>query len=346
MQGHRWRRDNAYFSSEAFSRSWTPARSVYLRDNYKDALLHAGMNTPIPPTSINNKGIVTSLDRIIDDFFGLNQINLSYINGSAYGRLCREKPELDGSELARRLLTGISGNRSALTQAGKPVRGSQMWRFKKNPKLASGNASLEVRIERAIARLMDSDWVNQVPVASGLTAGHEAKRSIDLVHRRSDTEYDFIELKALSPGKRCGGNQTPLFAAMEILQYGLIFLYCRENQLVLFPGTADLHPLLRARIIHLEVLMTPNCYQQQGGIDLSGIAWLNSILLGCLEELNRRTPCLVSFTFAFRQFPQEFLWTEDDHRALVESEIDGCWPGTLRDKIQRAIAGREPVGIC
>ncbi|MGJ5816730.1 hypothetical protein [Paludibaculum fermentans] len=304
------------------------------------------MNTPIPLTSLNNKGIVTSLDREIDDFFGLSQINLSYANRSAYRKLCREKPQLDGAELVRRLLTRISENRSALTQAGTPVRGGQMWRFKKNLKLDPGNASLEVRIERAIARLMDSDWVNQVPVSSGLTDGHEAKRSIDLVYRHSDTEYDFIELKALSPGRRCGGNQTPLFAAMEILQYGLIFLYCRENQEVLFPGTVDLRPLLRARIIHLEVLMTQNCYEDLGGVGRSGLGWLNSILLTGLEELNRRTPCLVSFTFAFKQFTKDFAWAEADHQALVESALDGCWPEALKAKIQLAIAGREPTGIC
>jgi hypothetical protein len=318
---------------------------VYLRDIQN---LHQGtpVNTTEPLTRLNNKGIVTSLDRVIDDFFGLSQINLSYANRSAYGKLCREKPQLDGAELVRRLLARISENRSALTQAGTPVRGGQMWRFKKNLELARGNASLEVRIERAIARLMDSDWVNQVPVSSGLTDGHEATRSIDLVHRHSDTEYDFIELKALSPGRKCGGNQTPLFAAMEILQYGLIFFYCRENQEVLFPGTADLRPLLRARIIHLEVLMTHNCYGQPGGVGPSGLAWLNSILLSGLEELNRRTPCLVSFTFAFKQFAKEFEWTEADHQSLVESEFEGCGPGILREKIQLAIAGRQPIDIC
>ncbi|QOY88000.1 hypothetical protein [Paludibaculum fermentans] len=304
------------------------------------------MNTPIPLTTPVNKGIVTALDQVIDDFFGLSPINLSYANRSAYGKLCREKPQLDGAELVRRLLSRISENRSALTQAGTPVRGGQMWRFKKNLKLDPGNGSLEVRIERAIARLMDSDWVNQVPLSSGLTDGHEAKRSIDLVHRHSDTEYDFIELKALSPGRRCGGNQTPLFAAMEILQYGLIFLYCRENQEVLFPATADLRPLLRARIIHLEVLMTHNCYEQPGGVGQSGLAWLNNILLSCMEELNHRTPCLVSFTFAFKQFAKEFAWIEADHQSLVKSEFEGCWPGILRDKIQCAIAGRQPIDIC
>lgn len=83
---------------------------------------NSGMNTPIPLTTPVNKGIVTALDQVIDDFFGLSPINLSYANRSAYGKLCREKPQLDGAELVRRLLSRISENRSALTQAGTPVQ--------------------------------------------------------------------------------------------------------------------------------------------------------------------------------------------------------------------------------
>jgi hypothetical protein len=295
------------------------------------------------PTEPNN--IVASLDKDIDEFFGLDRVGLSHQNKTACVRLCDEQPKTDGAELVRRLMNRIGQNRSALTEADRAARGSQTWRWKKNTNLNPVNKSIEVRIERAVARLLDDDWVNQVPTASGLTDSDEQRRSIDIVHRRSAGEFDFIELKALRPGERSSGHQSPLSAAMEVLKYGLIFLYCKENRSILYPDADVAKPVLEARTVHLEVLATTNCYQRTEQAEPFRIAWLNQLVANGLMELNRQPNASVSFDFAFRQFPKSFVWTDSDHHNLVACEPNSeCWI-TLKNKVQAAVMNREAVAL-
>ena len=270
----------------------------------------------INPTAPNN--IAASLDKDIDEFFGLDGVGLSHQDKKACLLLCDEQPQNDGAELVRRLLDRIAQNRSALTEAGRAARGSQAWRWEKNTSLSRDNKSIEVRIERAVARLLDDDWVNQVPAASGLTDGDEQRRSMDIVHRRNAVEFDFIELKALRPGERSSGHQTPLSAAMELLKYGLIFLYCKDNRKVLYPDTTVARPVLEAETVHLEVLATPNCYRRTERTEPFRIDWLNQVVVSGLMELNRRPDAAVSFDFAFTQFPESFVWTDSDHDQLLD----------------------------
>jgi hypothetical protein len=179
-------------------------------------------------TFANN--IVALLDSEIDAFFGLERYGVSHRHKKACVRLCTESPAPDGADLVRRLLDRIDLNRSSLTKASRSARGEEMWRWKKNLALSLKNTSLEVRIERAIVRLLDDTWTNQVPAASGLSEAAEPRRSVDLVHRRASCDFDFIELKALRPGKTSSGEQTPLFASVEVLKYGLLFLFCRRTE--------------------------------------------------------------------------------------------------------------------
>lgn len=65
-------------------------------------------------------------------------------------------------------------------------------------------------------------WFNQIPVASGLINDVKGSRALDLVCRKASGKYDFIEPKyPRSPAKM----ETPLSAAIQILKYGLIYLY-------------------------------------------------------------------------------------------------------------------------
>ena len=295
------------------------------------------MNATVP----NN--IVASLDKDIDEYFGLDGVGLSHQSKKACVLLCDKQPQKDGAELVRRLLDRIAQNRSALTDAGRAARGSQTWRWKKNTILNPDNKSIEVRIERAVARLLDDDWINQVPAASGLMDGDEQRRSIDIVHRRSAVEFDFIELKALRPGERSSGHQSPLSAAMELLKYALIFRYCKETRPVLYPDTTVARPVLEAEKIHLEVLATPNCYRRTERTEPFRIAWLNQLVVNGLMELNRRPNVAVSFDFAFTQFPESFVWTDSDHHQVLTCEPNtDCWTA-LRNKIQAAVLNRERV---
>src|ERR1019366_8276317 len=249
--------------------------------------------------------IVDSLDKKINAFFGLDA--LSYKSKTSCVILCKRKPHLDGGVLVARLLEGIRSNRLSLMERSIAATGVEAWRWKKNTALSLANAQLEIRMERAIARLLDEDWTNQIPAASGLTRAKEPRRSIDVVHRRKREEFDFIELKALAPGKTSRGDQTPLFGAMEILVYGLIFLYCKQDQAILYGDTASLRPVLLAERVHLELLATKNCYNHSEHRGQFSIEWLRSLIANGLEVLNR-TQTDVHFDFAFKAFPDDFEW--------------------------------------
>jgi hypothetical protein len=185
-----------------------------------------------------------------------------------------------------------------------------------------------------------------VPAASGLTEQALKRCSVDIVHRRSAVEFDFIELKAQRPGEYSQRHQTPLFASMEVLKYGLLFLYCKQSRDVLFPSGIDNRPILNASRVHLEVLMTPNCYLHSANRGLFRIAWLNQLIAEGLQEINEQqnlstTGSGVQFDFSFKQFPGSFVWSDEDHEALLNSaEGSLCW-NTLRDRIVAAVEERE-----
>jgi hypothetical protein len=298
----------------------------------------------IKATPPNN--IVASLDKDIDVFFGLDKIGLSHQNKRACVRLCGEQPTKDGAELVSQLLDRIAQNRSSLTELGKAARGKEMWRWKKNRKLRLATTSLEVRVERAIACSLNDDWVNQVPAASGLTKAREGRRSVDIIHRHNAREFTFIELKALRPGERPIGQQTPLFAAMEVLKYGLLLLFCKKNRDVLFPSGIERRPILNANRVHLEVLMTPNCYLRSVKKVPFHIGWLNRLVTDGLNELNeyqKLTNCEsgVQFEFSFKVLPRSFVWGDEDHESLVTNPEGSLRWNKLRDRIVEAIEKRE-----
>jgi len=100
---------------------------------------------------------------------------------------------------------------------------SKNWRLTQELKIAEANTSKEKRLEKTIAKLNDSRWFNQVPTASGLFGAHIlGKASIDLVRKNSPAIYELVELK-------CKTN-NPLYAAIEILLYGLLYIHARDRQ--------------------------------------------------------------------------------------------------------------------
>jgi hypothetical protein len=64
-----------------------------------------------------------------------------------------------------------------------------------------------------------------------------------------------------------------------------------------------------------------------------------------LKELTRLPTALVSFDFAFRQFPDTFVWTDSDHHQLLTCEPNtDCWIA-LQRKIKAAVTNRERVAL-
>ena len=157
--------------------------------------------------------------------------------------------------------------------------------------LADQNKSPEVCLERAIVRTMKTlepkrlSWVNQVPIASGLVnATADRSRKIDLVHILGGGTFEFIELKVRS--------DTPLFAAMEILKYGLVYAFCRYAGRVQQSIFKD--PELReAKRINLRVL-APAAYYENYDLSWLEVSLNEGLAAFCVAQ---RLKCDLHFAF-------------------------------------------------
>jgi hypothetical protein len=130
--------------------------------------------------------------------------------------------------------------------------------------MANHNTGEKV-LEKMVARRNPDQWVNQVPVASGVfSSSADRKRAIDLVHCVGDGAYEFIELKTEM------GTNNPVYAAQEILLYGVVYAFyrnCASKQDVSNEGKQ----LLSAKSITL-VVAAPKGY------------YTNYTNLGCFEK--------------------------------------------------------------
>lgn len=164
------------------------------------------------------------------------------------------------------------------------------WRWKRHLELGEMNVSPELQLERAIVNACGDDWSNQMPTASGLLGPATDKRvAVDLVHREDATTYSFIELKVAS--------DTPLFAAIEILRYGLLFVWSKNNQenLGYYVGA---QPVITANTVTLGVLAPSSYYERY---DLTNLAYaLNNGIAEFGEQHN------VTLVFGFSQLGADY----------------------------------------
>ena len=209
-----------------------------------------------------DSSILANVDPIIDRALGLTNI------GHKHKTSCRDLTEtpvkdLDVAALIEKIYGKIGHNWDSSTYH---KRSKENWRFEKKRGISKKNDSPEVGLERAIINIPRElwsdalDWVNQVPTASGLVdPSADGSRRIDLVHKCGDKEYEFIELKV--------GSDTPLYAAMEILKYGVLYIFAREHEEASKYIKKE-QDLLQAKNIHLRVLAPASYYAE------CDLAWL------------------------------------------------------------------------
>src|SRR6266404_1673964 len=99
--------------------------------------------------------------------------------------------------LATAILGRVAANyyRSGVKGAGNS---KENWRCKPNPDIEERNPSIEKILEKQIERIFHGAWVNQVPVASGLTGPTaNRKNAIDLAWQPEgdDASAVLVELK-------------------------------------------------------------------------------------------------------------------------------------------------------
>ena len=189
--------------------------------------------------------------------------------------------------------------RTAVSQ-DRYSRSKQNWRFEKRTDISPDNTSPEVTTERAIVRAADHHWVNQVPTSSGLVGpSSDTTRNVDLVRRDDKQHYQLIELKI--------GSDNPLYAAIEILLYGVLLAWSRNNSDAL-NYEESIQPLLSARSIQMSTLAPRDYYS---GMDLSALrAAIDEGLASCLDLFGM--PC----SFQFTQFDSRFILNAPDQDLL------------------------------
>jgi hypothetical protein len=227
--------------------------------------------------------LLAGLDAIVDRHLRIEDIGQPphYRHLTTYRRVANNW-QFDGARMLQEAYARIVSN-----WPRSRCRGHENWRWEKKTYIAEYNDSPEKRFEKAVV-VQCPDWVNMVPVASGVLPDvEEGGRRIDLVHRCDPAWYEFVELKL---GANCN---TPLHAAIEILGYGLIYLFSRRNRNAL--GYDESNALLSARRIDLKALAPNESYSS------GSLAVFEREIRRGLEALATKAEGL-EMTFRFEQF--------------------------------------------
>ena len=232
------------------------------------------------------------IDRLIETRLALDR----HRTRTAALTVGRRKPlALDGVGLVRALYDQLARNWDRAL-ACKPAGSEENFRWHAPQRnLALHNRSPEVTLERRLMAACDAlgrtDWSNQVPLISGISGPYAHKRrAVDLVHARPSGGFEFVELKV--------GSDTPLYAALEILQYGLLWLLSRRERHQLGYGG---RPIVEATSLHLSVLAPQDFFVP---FELREFA---AALDEGVSALGRESG--VEMRFSQTAFPPHFAWS-------------------------------------
>jgi len=250
-------------------------------------------------------GLFAGLPETVDQVLGVSK----YTSKRASHELNRRGIDARSSTLPTALFELLDRN-WALGLRQRGGRSVENFRWHRPQCYVDGNnPSREVSFERALIFALvaagRTDWSNQVPLISGFGGpGAFRRRAVDLVRRHTDDCFEFVELKM--------DSDTPVFAAVEILVYGLLWLLSRREREAL--GYRS-NPILDARTLRLSVL-APHPYYSGFPVKAFGAA-INEGLHTVALRLG------VSMDFRFMAFPSAFYWSSqpDDQRKARGSEL-------------------------
>jgi hypothetical protein len=229
----------------------------------------------------------------------------------------------DAASLVREMFECMEETWRGSTRRLSKQPSKENWRFTQETEIDVKNSSREKQVEKRIAQLAlagkleTNRWANQVPVASGLLGAHTDKKAcVDLAFRQGTHSFDLFELKMSS------GAGHPLYAVIEVLRYGLIYLFSRRHarELGYVVGGAG---LLAAERIRLAVLGPCSYFRETPPLWLN--AFCEALTAGLAAELNRDGPEGLVMEIDAEQFPAWFVWPCSD------------------EDLVRALLGRQPV---
>lgn len=248
------------------------------------------------------KGILKDVDKIIDDILGVTSIGKTsphYRNKEACDQLHLHRVPLKNfaAELLKKVYNQIESNWKGRLYKKHPSK--ENWRFQQNRNIDKENKSLEIQLQRAIVNINQNmwpdakNWANHVPTASGLWDHKcDKHRAIDLVHVcPGQNQYDTVEFIELKVDTKSG---HPLYAAIEVLLYGLLYIFSRRH-LEELEYKLTKQPLLQAKAIHLVVLAP---YKYYDGYQFD---WLEEAITNGLKRFIE--PEGYTMDFQFQAFP-------------------------------------------
>jgi hypothetical protein len=168
--------------------------------------------------------------------------------------------------------------------------------------------------------------VNQIPVASGLTDSGNRKNCIDLAWRPQETDSAvFVELK--------WDSNNPVFAAFEVLNYGIVYLFARRFLWDHYKGKE----WMKKRVVLLSVLAPDPFYEN---FCHDGRRHFEQSLDFAIRSLASKLLTDLKMGFCFSEF-EDFKCTWQDRGKkrynCKGNEHDYRWP---REQLKSAI---EPV---
>ena len=240
-------------------------------------------------TSTNGLSLFSGVDAAINNALEIT----SYRHKSKFREVIENPPKsFNGVNFVESIFKLIEENWEScvIGKARKPSAENWRWLQPTKPP-ADRNSSAEVCLERALVDVClkagRTDWSNQVPLAKFVGQRSYGRKAIDLVHRRGERAFDLIELKVAS--------DNPLYAAMEILQYGLVwFLSRRDKSKLDYTG----NPIIEADDVRLVVLAPEPFFE---GRDFR---WLEKHLGDGLAALGEKQA--IKLGFQFHAFPSPF----------------------------------------
>jgi hypothetical protein len=250
-------------------------------------------------------GLFASVRETIDQTLGV----CDYTSKTAALDLKNNGYGADTADLVPELFKVIERNWNAALQTVRRSHSLEnfRWRFPQTQH-AQHNRSPEVTLERALIGALlaagRKDWSNQVPIISGIAGPHAFKRrAIDLVHQRADSSFEFIELKI--------DSDTSIYAAIEILVYGLLWLLSRRDVKILDYKAGD---ILNAQELSLSVLAPQEYYRRYSVVPLA------KAINDGLHQLGDQHG--VTMSFRFTAFPRSFSWPRNPGEAPIPSDED------------------------
>ncbi len=238
--------------------------------------------------------ICNGINEIIDNHLEVEDIGRSphFAHKTSCLRLSKGPPAgVDVGQMISEMLACLEKNWGKSPRRKYADPSNENWRFKKQLHISSKNTSPEKLVEKGIIHISSKNLVNQVPTASGLwDHKSDRHRNVDLVHRLGPKEFEFIELKIES--------DTPLKASMEILLYGILYIFSRR---LYDESVKQNKELLQAEKVHLRVLAPLSYYAPYD------IAWLEmAIDSGLRSFLSTLDNVGFDMDFLFEAFPENF----------------------------------------